>query len=118
VTCNTSCVCIDFSNKKAYLQYEICYFDAWLAWVREIVNLQFVQAMVSNNKNLNMKQENAQPSELWLYVYTVELVSHLKGEEMCPFNEVQSPRYRGVPDERFYCISLYSLHNDTMFITS
>lgn len=26
---------------------------------REIVNLQFVQAMVSSNKNSNMKQENA-----------------------------------------------------------
>ena len=46
----------------------------------------------------------------------MEHVTHLKGEEMCPFNEVQSPIYRGVPDERFYCISLYSLHIRCLFL--
>ena len=46
----------------------------------------------------------------------MEHVTHLKGEEMCPFNEVQSPYYRGVSDERFYCISLYSLHIRCLFL--
>lgn len=37
-------------------------------------------------------------------------------EEMCPFNEVQYPYYRGVSDERFYCISVYSLHIWCLFL--